>query len=125
MAINLRDAARPLGGTDEPHDIAWVAVYLASDQARWVTGLELVIDGGYTARRAATMARRGCGVEAWVEPTHARHPPGYAICLKPQISKVAATCWKRTFSMVSCGDVSAYSAPMLHDHWLSLLRRTT
>jgi NAD(P)-dependent dehydrogenase (short-subunit alcohol dehydrogenase family) len=25
-------------------------VYLASDQARWVTGSELVIDGGYTAR---------------------------------------------------------------------------
>jgi NAD(P)-dependent dehydrogenase (short-subunit alcohol dehydrogenase family) len=26
------------------------AVYLASEQAKWVTGLELVIDGGYTAR---------------------------------------------------------------------------
>ena len=25
-------------------------VYLASDQAKWVTGSELVIDGGYTAR---------------------------------------------------------------------------
>ena len=30
-------------------DIAWGAVYLASDEARWVTGAELVIDGGYTA----------------------------------------------------------------------------
>ena len=44
------DALHPLGGTGEPDDIAWGAVYLASDQAKWVTGSELVIDGGYTAR---------------------------------------------------------------------------
>ncbi len=44
------DAAHPLGGTGEPDDIAWGAVYLASDEAKWVTGSELVIDGGYTAR---------------------------------------------------------------------------
>ena len=43
------DRKHPLG-TGEPDDIAWGAVYLASDQARWVTGTELVIDGGYTAR---------------------------------------------------------------------------
>jgi NAD(P)-dependent dehydrogenase (short-subunit alcohol dehydrogenase family) len=30
-------------------DIAWGVVYLASDEARFVTGSELVIDGGYTA----------------------------------------------------------------------------
>lgn len=44
------DAAHPLGGTGEPDDVAWGAVYLASDEAKWVTGSELVIDGGYTAR---------------------------------------------------------------------------
>lgn len=44
------DALHPLGGTGTPDDIAWGVVYLASDQARWVTGAELVIDGGYTAR---------------------------------------------------------------------------
>lgn len=44
------DALHPLGGTGEPDDIAWGAVYLASDEAKWVTGSELVIDGGYTAR---------------------------------------------------------------------------
>ena len=44
------DALHPLGHVGEPDDIAWGAVYLASDEARFVTGAELVIDGGYTAR---------------------------------------------------------------------------
>ena len=44
------DALHPLGHIGEPDDIAWGAVYLASDEARFVTGAELVNDGGYTAR---------------------------------------------------------------------------
>ena len=40
----------PLGHMGEPDDIAWGVVYLASDEAKFVTGTELVIDGGYTAR---------------------------------------------------------------------------
>ena len=44
------DALHPLGHMGEPDDIAWGAVYLASDQAKFVTGSELIIDGGYTAR---------------------------------------------------------------------------
>ncbi len=43
-------ALHPLGRIGEPDDIAWGAVYLASDEAKFVTGSELVIDGGYTAR---------------------------------------------------------------------------
>jgi NAD(P)-dependent dehydrogenase (short-subunit alcohol dehydrogenase family) len=46
----MLDALHPLGHTGEPDDIAWGAVYLASDEAKFVTGSELVIDGGYTAR---------------------------------------------------------------------------
>jgi NAD(P)-dependent dehydrogenase (short-subunit alcohol dehydrogenase family) len=51
------DAARrevgllhPLGHMGDVDDIAWGVVYLASDEAKFVTGAELVIDGGYTAR---------------------------------------------------------------------------
>ncbi len=39
----------PLGHMGEPDDIAWGIVYLASDESKFVTGAELVIDGGYTA----------------------------------------------------------------------------
>jgi len=51
------DAARaevgrlhPLGHIGEPDDIAWGVVYLASDESKFMTGAELVIDGGYSAR---------------------------------------------------------------------------
>lgn len=43
------DALHPLGHVGEPDDIAWACVYLASDEAKFVTGAELVVDGGYTA----------------------------------------------------------------------------
>ena len=39
----------PVGHVGEPGDIANGVVYLASDEAKFVTGTELVIDGGYTA----------------------------------------------------------------------------
>jgi NAD(P)-dependent dehydrogenase (short-subunit alcohol dehydrogenase family) len=38
----------PLGAMGEPLDIANGCLYLASDEARYITGSELVIDGGYT-----------------------------------------------------------------------------
>lgn len=40
----------PAGKVGEPRDIAAGVLYLVSDAARFVTGTELVIDGGYTAR---------------------------------------------------------------------------
>ena len=41
--------ATPLGRFGTPADIAMGCLYLASDEASWVTGSELVIDGGMTA----------------------------------------------------------------------------
>lgn len=40
----------PLKGPGMPEDIARMAVVLASDDASWVTGVCLPVDGGYTAR---------------------------------------------------------------------------
>ncbi len=39
----------PLGRLAEPQEIADLALYLASDESRFVTGAEFVIDGGLTA----------------------------------------------------------------------------
>jgi 3(or 17)beta-hydroxysteroid dehydrogenase len=44
------DAMHPIGHVGEPDDIAYGVVYLASDESKFVTGSELVIDGGYTAQ---------------------------------------------------------------------------
>ena len=43
------EAAHPLGRMGQPAEIAAAFLYLASDEARWVTGTALVIDGGLTA----------------------------------------------------------------------------
>jgi len=40
----------PIGFLGDTIDIAYLGVYLASDESRWVTGSEFVIDGGYTAK---------------------------------------------------------------------------
>jgi NAD(P)-dependent dehydrogenase (short-subunit alcohol dehydrogenase family) len=42
-------ARHPLGRLGEPLDIAEAFVYLLSDEARWVTGSNLVVDGGLTS----------------------------------------------------------------------------
>jgi NAD(P)-dependent dehydrogenase (short-subunit alcohol dehydrogenase family) len=39
----------PLKRFAHPDEIAQAILYLASDESRYVTGSELVIDGGYTA----------------------------------------------------------------------------
>jgi NAD(P)-dependent dehydrogenase (short-subunit alcohol dehydrogenase family) len=43
-------ASTPMGRLGEPKEIAAAAAYLASDDASFVTRLELYVDGGYMAR---------------------------------------------------------------------------
>ncbi|PIK72597.1 3-oxoacyl-ACP reductase, partial [Methylobacterium frigidaeris] len=47
-----RDERCPMGFTGNAWDVAHAAVFLASDEARYVTGAELVVDGGLTCRSA-------------------------------------------------------------------------
>ncbi len=51
-----RDAAyeqfasvHPLGRVGRPEDVAWAIIYLASDEADFVTGVSLPVDGGFLA----------------------------------------------------------------------------
>ena len=47
--LEAMKAMIPLGRLGTPEELAAMAVYLASDEARFVTGAEFVFDGGYTA----------------------------------------------------------------------------
>ena len=48
--LKSMSALHPIGHVGDPDDIAYGVLYLASDESRFVTGTELVIDGGYTAQ---------------------------------------------------------------------------
>jgi NAD(P)-dependent dehydrogenase (short-subunit alcohol dehydrogenase family) len=43
-------ARHPIGRLGKPEEIAYAALYLASDESTFVTGAPLVVDGGYTAQ---------------------------------------------------------------------------
>jgi 3alpha(or 20beta)-hydroxysteroid dehydrogenase len=43
-------AAHPIGYVGEPEDVAHAVAFLVSDESRFMTGAELVLDGGYTAQ---------------------------------------------------------------------------
>lgn len=46
----------PLGRVGEPEDVANAALFLASDEASWITGAVLPVDGGLLAGNSKTMS---------------------------------------------------------------------
>jgi NAD(P)-dependent dehydrogenase (short-subunit alcohol dehydrogenase family) len=55
-------AGLPLGRIGEPEDVARAVVWLASDAAEWVTGADLLVDGGTRVRAAGTGTATGYAV---------------------------------------------------------------
>lgn len=53
IAISELEKNIPLGKMGEPKDVAYVVLYLASDESKYVTGAEFVIDGGILAGSTA------------------------------------------------------------------------
>ncbi len=47
-----REAQCPMGHMGDAWDVAYACLYLASDEAKYVTGIELVVDGGITLKYA-------------------------------------------------------------------------
>lgn len=45
-----RDAQVPMGHMGDAWDVAYAALYLASDESKYVTGIEMVVDGGVTLK---------------------------------------------------------------------------
>jgi NAD(P)-dependent dehydrogenase (short-subunit alcohol dehydrogenase family) len=39
-----------LAALGKPEEVAYAVLYLASDESKYITGAELVIDGGFTAQ---------------------------------------------------------------------------
>jgi NAD(P)-dependent dehydrogenase (short-subunit alcohol dehydrogenase family) len=48
--IKIRDAQCPTGKMGDAWDVAYASLFLASDEAKYITGTELVVDGGYTCK---------------------------------------------------------------------------
>ena len=53
--LDLRRRAGPLGIEGTPWDVAWAALFLASDEARWVSGATLPVDAGLLAATPLAM----------------------------------------------------------------------
>lgn len=46
----MLEGAAALGRMGQPNDVAYMILYLASDESKFVTGTEMIVDGGTTAR---------------------------------------------------------------------------
>jgi NAD(P)-dependent dehydrogenase (short-subunit alcohol dehydrogenase family) len=59
---DLIRSCHPLGGHERPEDLAGTFVYLASDASNYVTGRDILVDGGHT-------------LNVWMRPLERKLPP--------------------------------------------------
>ena len=50
--IKMRDALCPMKKMGDAWDVAYASLFLASDEAKYITGIQLVVDGGITCKFA-------------------------------------------------------------------------
>ena len=53
--LELRRRAGPLGFDGTPWDVAYATLFLASDEARWISGVTLPVDAGLLAATPLAM----------------------------------------------------------------------
>lgn len=49
-SVEALDARHPLRGVGRPGDLVGAAIFLASADSAWITGVNLPVDGGYLAQ---------------------------------------------------------------------------
>ena len=54
-----RKSAAPLGTEGTAWDVGWAAVFLASEEARWITGIVLPVEAGLTVTSPVTYTTIG------------------------------------------------------------------
>ena len=87
-ALDERHRMIPIGYMGDAWDTAWAAVYLASEEAKYVTATELIVDGGITAGRPLDW-RSGSSSEVVRMPdAEARSSPTVGLRLAEKVALV-------------------------------------
>ena len=47
---HMRDQMSPTGKQGSPWDVAYTALFLASDESKYITGTTIIVDGGLTSK---------------------------------------------------------------------------
>ena len=89
-ALDERHRMIPMGYMGDAWDTAWAAVYLASEEAKYVTATELIVDGGITAGRPLDWRSGSSGDVMRVPDAGARSYPTADPRLEKKVALVVA-----------------------------------